>query len=314
MATKTATTNTTPTTTMNAKKTKKREVVSDELKPVLADVESLSPKGKLTLLKMLDERDELHKMEELQERYGDLDEEGRAAFRKALAGKKRSRDQKLEGQPREAKSAWNCFSEAALPEFKEAMKAENPDIKHQEVMKKLGEVWKKMSDEEKAPYEELARQDKEHQAPLIAAFKLEHPEAFDEKGKRIQSSDGANEPSSVKSTKKRAKSTKGKKEKDPNAPKKAINGYLFYSQHARSEGLFADVPKSEFKKVCGAAWKALTPEEKKPFDALVEADKQRYKEEMAIYAQQQVNEAPTQPITQGAEDESSDVSSSSEDE
>jgi upstream-binding transcription factor len=311
----------TTTTTTTTKKTNKR-LVSEALKPVLADVQSLSANGKVELFKRLVERDELDKMEELQERYGDLDEEGRAAFRKALTGNKRNREPRLEGQPREAKSAWNFFCEA--DEFKEAIKAENPDIKQPDVMKKLGDQWKKMSAEDKAPYEELARQDKERQAPLIAAFKLEHPEAFDEKGKRIhgvnQSAGGAGgavEMSSDKSTKKRAKRTsKPKKEKDPNAPKKAINGYLFYAQHARKEGLFADVAKSDFKKVCGAAWKALSPEEKKPFEALVKADKQRYEEEKALYAQQQINEAPTQPLAeaQGEEmDESSEVSSSSED-
>lgn len=51
------------------------------------------------------------------------------------------------------------------------MMAENPGIPFGEVAKKLGEKWKSLSAEEKAPFEEKARIDKEKSATLTAAYK-----------------------------------------------------------------------------------------------------------------------------------------------
>jgi hypothetical protein len=310
-----------------AKRTSPHVEGSKQLKDVLKGVDTLSPQGKAALMQKLKEDEEKRTLDHILKQAAELNNDELAVLRESVdSKKKRSRPSKLEGQPKDAKTAWNFFSAQEMPQLKEALKAENPDIKQPDVIKKLGEMWQKMSADEKAPFEELARQDKERQAPLIAAFKLEHPEAFDEKGKRIQSADdgASEEPSSVKTTKKRAKRTpKPKKEKDPNAPKRYINGYLFYTQYARKAGLYADVPKSEFKKVCGAAWKALSPEGKKPYNELAEADKKRYEEEKALYDQQHGVEAPTQhgveapthAEAQGAEmEESSEVSSSSEEE
>lgn len=82
-----------------------------------------------------------------------------------------------------------------------------------------------------------------------------------------------------------SKKKKPKKKKDPNAPKRAMSGYMLFS-NAERENLKKANPKiafGEVGKILGERWKNLTAEEKEPFEAMSRADFKRYKEEMARY-------------------------------
>ncbi|CAO3699883.1 hypothetical protein G6F70_007185 [Rhizopus microsporus] len=77
------------------------------------------------------------------------------------------------------------------------------------------------------------------------------------------------------------KKKRGKK--DPNAPKRALSAYMFFSQ-ANREKVIKENPGAKFGeigKILGARWKELSDEEKKPFVEQAEADKKRYEEEKA---------------------------------
>lgn len=84
------------------------------------------------------------------------------------------------------------------------------------------------------------------------------------------------------------KSGKPKKErqkKDKNAPKKALSAFMFFSNDKRAQ-VKEDNPGIAFgdvgKKI-GELWKAITPEDKAPYDRQAASDKERAASEMAAY-------------------------------
>ncbi|CAJ2675602.1 FACT complex subunit SSRP1 [Trifolium pratense] len=78
---------------------------------------------------------------------------------------------------------------------------------------------------------------------------------------------------------------KQKKKKDPNAPKRALSGFMFFCQMER-ENLKKTNPGISFLdvgRVLGEKWKNLSAEEKEPYEAKAQADKKRYKDELSGY-------------------------------
>ncbi|CAI9272721.1 unnamed protein product [Lactuca saligna] len=81
------------------------------------------------------------------------------------------------------------------------------------------------------------------------------------------------------------KKKKQKKKKDPNAPKRAMSGFMFFSQLER-ENLKKDIPGIGFKEIgreLGERWNKLTAEEKAPYEARAVADRKRYQNEKTGY-------------------------------
>jgi len=81
------------------------------------------------------------------------------------------------------------------------------------------------------------------------------------------------------------KKAEGKKEKDPNAPKRNMSSYMFYSNENRSKFKEAN-PEASFgdlAKIISKAFKELSEEEKKPYEEKAAADRERYKKEMDAY-------------------------------
>lgn len=81
------------------------------------------------------------------------------------------------------------------------------------------------------------------------------------------------------------KKKKPRKKKDPNAPKKAMTGFMFFSQVER-ENLKKSDPGMGFTDVgrtLGERWKKMSAEEKAPYETKAKADKERYNAAMADY-------------------------------
>lgn len=81
------------------------------------------------------------------------------------------------------------------------------------------------------------------------------------------------------------KVTKTKKAKDPDAPKRPLSAYMFFSQDQRAT-VKEDNPDATFGdlgKLLGAKWKEMSDSEKKPYTAKAEADKVRYESAKAGY-------------------------------
>ncbi len=86
--------------------------------------------------------------------------------------------------------------------------------------KLLGEEWKKLSDEDKVPYEEQAEEDKQRYRKEMENYT---PPSDDDDS---DSDDGGG---------KKKKAKRAKKDKDPNAPKKPLNAYMLYGNSVRSQ-------------------------------------------------------------------------------
>jgi structure-specific recognition protein 1 len=98
-----------------------------------------------------------------------------------------------------------------------------------------------------------------------------------------------------------AKGKKGKK-KDPNAPKKPISSFFYFSGAMRPKikEENPDLPVTEIAKKIGEAWKEISAEDKVQYQEKADQDKARYEKEMESY------EPPSS-------DSDSDSSSSSDD-
>jgi len=86
-------------------------------------------------------------------------------------------------------------------------------------------------------------------------------------------------------SKRKAKETKVKRKKDPNAPKRGLSAYMFFANDNRDK-VREDNPGIKFGdvgKILGEKWKELTDKEKGPYEAKAKADKERYESEKARY-------------------------------
>ncbi|XP_071706635.1 FACT complex subunit SSRP1-like [Rutidosis leptorrhynchoides] len=111
---------------------------------------------------------------------------------------------------------------------------------------------------------------------------------------RISKKESKKEPVASKtssSSKKRSnddgtsKKRKQKKIKDPNAPKRALSGFMFFSQLER-ENVKKEIPGISFKeiaRVLGERWNKLSAAEKEPYEAKAQADKKRYLSAISDY-------------------------------
>ena len=94
------------------------------------------------------------------------------------------------------------------------------------------------------------------------------------------------------------KKRKKRKKKDKNAPKKAKNGFLFFSMSSRprveleNPGFnFIDIAKH-----IGQLWRSMSIEDKAIFQEMADKDKVRYQTEVAAYRAKQKNKALGQVV------------------
>ncbi|CAI5759276.1 unnamed protein product [Candida verbasci] len=77
-----------------------------------------------------------------------------------------------------------------------------------------------------------------------------------------------------------------RKKKDPEAPKRSLSAYMFFANENR-DIVRAENPGISFGqvgKVLGDKWKALSDDDKAPYQSKADADKKRYEKEKAEYA------------------------------
>ncbi|KAF5094934.1 hypothetical protein D0Z03_001959 [Geotrichum reessii] len=87
-------------------------------------------------------------------------------------------------------------------------------------------------------------------------------------------------------TTRRSKDEIRKKKKDPNAPKRSLSAYMFFASENR-ETVRSENPGIAFGqigRILGERWRALSVEEKEPYEVKAANDKKRYESEKAQYA------------------------------
>ncbi|KAH7513778.1 high mobility group B protein 6 [Ziziphus jujuba] len=199
-------------------------------------------------------------------------------------------------KPKHPISAFFLFTN----ERRAALAAENKSVL--EVAKITGEEWKKMTEEQKGPYEEIARKNKEKYLQEMEVYKqMKDEEAAslrkeEEEQKKLQKQEALQllkkkekTENIIKKTKEdRQKKKKEKGEKkivDPNKPKKPASSYLLFSKEAR-KNLMEERPginNSTLNALISVKWKELNEEERKAWNEKAAEAMEAYKKELEEY-------------------------------
>jgi len=194
------------------------------------------------------------------------------------AGKKKDPN-----RPKRAMSSFMFFANEKRAE----VRAKFPELKITQVGKKLGEMWKDVTPEEKKRYEDM------HTVDLARYRKA--METYVAPSESSEDSDSH--------SKKRRKKPK----KDPNRPKRSMSSFMFFANEKRAETRtqHPDLKVTEIGKKLSELWKKLTPEEKKKYEDMHTVDKERYKKAMDKYSP-----PPIKKKAESSEESSSDESES----
>ena len=92
--------------------------------------------------------------------------------------------------------------------------------------------------------------------------------------------------------------------KDPNAPKRALNPYMFFGKEVRQtiRDENPEMKMTEISKKIGVMWKELSEEDKVKYNDLAEKDKERYLSEKAKYDSKK-SQSQSQSQSQSSDDE-----------
>ncbi|KAM0876088.1 hypothetical protein ACQ4PT_036413 [Festuca glaucescens] len=178
------------------------------------------------------------------------------------------------------------------------IKKENSDADFKEVGNALGAKWKTLTAEEKQPYEERYRQEKEAYLQVVGqekreaeAMKLLKEEQMRWTAKELLEQylkfrQEAEEGDSKKNGKK-----KSKKEKDPSRPKQPMSAYFVYAQERRTALVAEKKNVPEIGKITGGEWKSMTEAQKSPYEEVARKQKEEYQKQMEVYKQNKLQES-----------------------
>lgn len=158
-------------------------------------------------------------------------------------------------RPKRPTTAFFAFTN----EIRASVRQEFPEASLGNVSQIIGERWRKLTDSQKQPYVEIAAQDKVRYEREMSTYV---PPPMEE------------EPSKTK-----------RKKKDPNAPKRAMSAFFWYAKDVRPSVREQNPTSSmgQISQIIGDMWRGLSAEQKAPYEASAEDDKERYKREMEAY-------------------------------
>lgn len=161
---------------------------------------------------------------------------------------------------------------------------DNKSLKNNDINKKLGEMWKKISREEKLEYERKSYEDK------IRYFKELREKGIEDIA-RIKPPKGfeeaiGNEKNEIKIVTKHV----ARKRKGPFDPKRFKTNYVFFATEQRRilQKKFPKLAFSEIGCIIGEKWRNLSEKEKEKYNRAAEADKERYRREVQEQNDQEI--------------------------
>lgn len=149
-------------------------------------------------------------------------------------------------------------------EKRQQVKDLNPDLKLTDVTTKLADMWRKLSDTEKEPYQIMSEKDKER-------FKREM--------ERYNPPDSSSESSESDSDRKK------KKKKKSNRPKRPMSSFFFFANERRQNlrDKNPELKVTDVTKTLADMWKKMSEEEKRQYYEMGEREKERFKRENNDY-------------------------------
>jgi len=184
---------------------------------------------------------------------------------KMAKDKKRARRKKNKdpNKPKRPMSSFMFFANEKRPE----LRAKFPDMKITDIGKKLGELWKDVTADDKTRFEgmhtkDLARYNKQMETYTPPAESESSSDSDSDKPKK-----------------------KKKKKNDPNRPKRGMSSFMFFANAKRTEVRAAhpDMKITDIGKKLSEMWKVISSEEKKKYEDKQAQDKERYKKQMETY-------------------------------
>lgn len=166
------------------------------------------------------------------------------------ATERKPRDKKAQDKPKRGRTPYILFMSDQRP----LIIREHPNASFADITRIGSEKWKSVTPAAKKKYEDLAAKDKARYEREMASY-VPDPAQETKKTKRV---------------------------KDPNAPKRALTGYMFYVKSRMNKNKPQGNMKDYVAQV-GADWKKMSEKEKAPFLAQAQKDKARYEREMASY-------------------------------
>lgn len=162
--------------------------------------------------------------------------------------------------------------------MRDQFKRENPGMTFGQLAKYTSHMYKNMTPHERATWDARAAQDKARYEAEISAYVP--PPGHDARGVLIEDH--------------RPRKRNKRGPKDPAAPKRASGAYVFFTNVMRPKVLveYPGIKFVELGKVLGERWRALTPEDKKKYEAMAAQDKVRFQMEMTQYTANQAAAAP----------------------
>jgi hypothetical protein len=170
--------------------------------------------------------------------------------------------------PKRALSAYMLFQNHMRRELKN-----KPDVSFSQIASIASDNFKALSEEERAVWVQKAQDDKIRFDKELKDYKP--TDGYDYSGSLIKDDDDSNS----------GKKKKKKLQRDYNSPKRAAGAYVFFANEMRPK-LQEENPGVKFVeigRILGEKWRALTDEERAPYDKLSMEDKARYRREMKEY-------------------------------
>jgi len=251
---------------------------SDEKKPAAAPKANQKPPKKAApSKKKKEESSEESEVEEEDDESSVEEEEDEKPVkkaqpkRKAPAKRKATSKKRDPNHPKRPLTSYMFYVKAKRGDYA----AKYPGMKFGDLSKKIASAWKALEPDEKKPFEDENLKDKKR---------------YEEEMKNYTKPESGSDESDADSEdddKKKKKPQKKKAKKDPNAPKKGLNAYMYFTKENRDKvkAEKTGLKPSEISKELGIRWKKLSPAEKKPYEEMAKKDKERYEKEFEKYNQ-----------------------------
>ncbi|AEE84808.1 HMG (high mobility group) box protein [Arabidopsis thaliana] len=198
--------------------------------------------------------------------------------------KKKNKKEKDPLKPKHPVSAFLVYAN----ERRAALREENKSVV--EVAKITGEEWKNLSDKKKAPYEKVAKKNKETYLQAMEEYKRTKEEEALSQKKEEEELLKLHKQEALQMLKKKEKTDNLIKKKknenvDPNKPKKPASSYFLFSKDERKK-LTEERPGTNNATVTALIslkWKELSEEEKQVYNGKAAKLMEAYKKEVEAY-------------------------------
>eukprot|EP01135_Chromosphaera_perkinsii_P006694 Nk52_evm8s559 gene=Nk52_evmTU8s559 len=169
--------------------------------------------------------------------------------------------------PKRPRSAYGLFAF----EHRDDVKRKFPKMGGQEVNQKLGALWKNIPDATKGEYAKKAKKLRSKYERDIIAYSQKFPH-------------GAPPPRKL-TKREQAEKLFYSKKRDPNAPAPARSAYILWANDLRTNLKMRNpqITFAELQRNIGERWKKTSDTEKKKYQQLADADKDRYEKQQAEY-------------------------------